>query len=198
MNYNTSRKRLKLPEYGRHIQILVDHIQTIPTKEERNHVAKQVIRVMGNLYPHLRDVDAFKHKLWDHLAIMSDFNIDIDYPEPPIKPEILAQKPPKLGYPQSRIKYRHYGKVLERMILKIKEYYKEDEKKHLIYLISNHMRKSFIIWNKDFVENQKIIDDLKELSKGEISLALDDIKFNDDDFNLKKKQQKDRSKNKKQ
>ena len=109
MDYNTQRKKLPLPEYGRNIQNMVDYLFTIEDRDKRNKSAQVVIDVMGNLYPYLRDVAEFKHKLWDHLAIMSDFKLDIDYPYNPPTPDILTGKPKRVPYPVNNIKYRHYG-----------------------------------------------------------------------------------------
>lgn len=111
MKYNTTEKRLALPEYGRHIQNMVDHCITIEDRDERNRCANAIISIMGNLFPHLRDVNDFKHILWDHLAIMSDFKLDVDYPYEIIKKENLYSRPPRIPYGDSRIRYRHYGKI---------------------------------------------------------------------------------------
>ena len=109
MDYNSQRKKLILPEYGRNIQMMVDHLATITDRDERTRAAKTVISVMGNLYPHLRDVPDFRHKLWDHLMIMSNFTLDIDSPYPLPEKDILEEKPEKLPYNNHRIKYKHYG-----------------------------------------------------------------------------------------
>src|SRR6056297_2499340 len=101
MDYNTKRPKLPMPEYGRNIQRMVDHLATIEDREQRNRSAQKVIDVMGNLYPYLRDVAEYKHKLWDHLAIMSDFKLDIDYPYDPPSPDILLEKPHKVPYNQN-------------------------------------------------------------------------------------------------
>ena len=168
MDYNTNAKRLALPEYGRNIQNMVDHCLTIESKDERNRCANTVISIMGNMFPHLRDVNDFKHILWDHLAIMSNFNLDVDYPYEILKKENLYQRPPHVSYNDSRIMYRHYGQTLERLINKAAELEEGEEKEALVHLIANQMKKSFIIWNKDSVDNRKILKDLAELSEGRI------------------------------
>ena len=169
MDYNSKRKKLPLPEYGRNIQNMVDHVMTIEDRDERNRAAKTVIDVMGNLYPYLRDVAEFNHKLWDHLAIMTDFKLDIDYPYEPPSPDILTEKPNKVPYNQNDIKYKHYGLVMEKMVKKIAEY-EGEEKEVLTKQLANHMKKSYLVWNKDAVEDDKIIMDMEELSSGKISL----------------------------
>ncbi|MCG6187125.1 DUF4290 domain-containing protein [Maribellus maritimus] len=172
MDYNSKRKKLPLPEYGRNIQNMVDHVSTIEDRETRNRAAKTVIDVMGNLYPYLRDVAEFNHKLWDHLAIMTDFKLDIDYPYEPPSPDILTEKPNKVPYNQHSIKYKHYGLVMEKMIQKISEF-EGEEKEVLTKQLANHMKKSFLVWNKDAVEDDKILMDLKELSGEKLEIKED-------------------------
>ncbi|MDL2283346.1 DUF4290 domain-containing protein [Odoribacter sp. OttesenSCG-928-G04] len=160
MEYNSQKKKLVLPEYGRNIQKMVDFILTIQNREERNLAAKTVIDVMGNLYPHLRDVPDFRHKLWDHLAIMSDFKLDIDAPYPLPSMEEINEKPEKLTYGTNRIRFRHYGKAVEKLIEKIRETEDPEQKRALIVLTANHMKKSFLTWNKDSVEDEQIYNDI--------------------------------------
>ena len=170
MKYNTKEKALILPEYGRNIQNMVDHCITVENREERMRCANTIINIMGNMFPHLRDVNDFKHILWDHLAIMSDFKLDIDYPYEVVKREDLYARPPRLPYLQCRMAYRHYGKNLERMITQAISFKSGDEKDQLIKLLANHMKKSFLTWNKEAVDDRKIFSDLYELSKGRINL----------------------------
>lgn len=179
MDYNSQRTKLPLPEYGRNIQNMVDFLFTIEDKEKRNRHALTVIDVMGNLYPYLRDVAEFKHKLWDHLAIMSNFELDIDYPYDLPTPDILTSKPSRVPYNQHRIKYKHYGRTMELLIESTDDL--EGEKRDImIELLANHMKKSYVAWNKEGVEDRKIFKDLTELSKGKIvvkeEFKLTDIK----------------------
>lgn len=167
-NYNTQRKKLVLPEYGRNIQKMVDHLMTIKDWEERNKAARAVIGIMGNLNPHLRDVADFKHKLWDHLAIMSDFKLDIDSPYESPVPEVLYEKPKPIPYKSQEIRFKHYGKVMENLIEKASDYPEGEEREVLIRLIANHMKKCYLTWNREVVEDDVILDDLKTLSKGRI------------------------------
>lgn len=170
MDYNSQRKKLPLPEYGRNIQNMVDHVMTIEDREVRNRAANTIIDVMGNLYPYLRDVAEFNHKLWDHIAIMTDFKLDIDYPYEPPSPDILTEKPNRVPYNQNRIKYKHYGLVMEQMIAKIVDY-EDEEKDVLIQQLANQMKKSYLAWNKDAVEDDKILMDLEELSGGKLKVS---------------------------
>jgi hypothetical protein len=173
MDYNTKRKKLPMPEYGRNIQNMVDHLNTIEDREKRNQSAQTIIDVMGNLYPYLRDVEDFRHKLWDHIAIMSDFKLDIDYPYELPSPDILTEKPNRVPYPQHNIKYRHYGLVIEKMIDKAAEMEDGEEKKILIEQTANQMKKLFLNWNKDAVDDEKIFKDLEELSGNKIQVPRD-------------------------
>lgn len=177
MKYNTEEERLVLPEYGRNIQNMVDYCVTIENREERKRCANTIINIMGNMFPHLRDVNDFKHILWDHLAIMSDFKLDIDYPYEIVKRENLNQKPPRVPYNTNRIRYRHYGKTLELMIRKATELEEGPEKDQLVRLLATQMKKSFLTWNKETVDDRKIFKDLEELSFGAIRLNEEEHKL---------------------
>lgn len=161
--YNTQKKKLVLPEYGRNIQKMVDFLLTIEDRAERTNAAKTVIDVMGNLYPHLRDVPDFRHKLWDHLAIMSDFKLDIDSPYPLPSVNILQEKTDRLPYSNHHIKFKHYGKLTEKLIEAIRNQQNPELKRALIVLTANHMKKSFLTWNKDSVEDEQIYNDINTL-----------------------------------
>lgn len=178
MEYNTQLKKLALPEYGRNIQNMVDFCLAIEDRDERKRCANSIINIMGNMFPHLRDVNDFKHILWDHLAIMADFQLDIDYPYEIIRKEDLFSKPEKLEYSRPDMEYRHYGKTLEKMIKLATSLDEGDEKKQLIWLTVTHMKKSYIQWNKE-VDDQKIFYDLYELSGRKIDLRGSDMKLPD-------------------
>lgn len=179
LDYNTRLKRLDLPEYGRNIQRMVDYAITLEDKEERSKCAQTIISIMGNLFPHLRDVPDFKHKLWDHLAIMSDFKLDIDYPYEIMKKENLYSKPECVPYSGRRIKIKHYGKSVEELIAKILEMEEGPEKLRLTELLANHMKKSILAWNREGVEDEKIYDDLRLLSEGKIDVNAETIRLID-------------------
>lgn len=169
-DYNSRRSKLILPEYGRNIQIMVEHLMTIDDRAERNKAAKGVIAVMGNLNPHLRDVNDFKHKLWDHLAIISDFKLDIDSPYETPTPELLKEKPNKIGYNQKKIRYKHYGHSIALIIEKAVEMEEGEEKRDLTYMIANHMKKSYLTWNREAVDDKDIIQDLRVLSDNKLNI----------------------------
>lgn len=172
-DYNSTREKLILAEYGRNVQNMVDYICTLPTKEERNKHAQVVIDLMGFLNPHLRDVSDFKHKLWDHLHIISNFKIDVDSPYPIPTPGAIHAKPDPLTYPQHRIRYKHYGHVIELMIDKAKKLPESERKENMVQSMANFMKMAYMTWNKDTVSDEHIIDDLKELSKNELTISED-------------------------
>lgn len=182
MQYNTQLKKLLLPEYGRNIQNMVDHCVGIEDPEERKKCAYTVIDVMGGMFPHLRDVNNFKHILWDHLAIMSDFKLDIEYPYEVITKEELNTPPGHLEYSRPTMQYRHYGKIMERMI-KIAANMEEGEKRdYLVKLLLHQMKRSYSHWNKE-ADDQKIFHDLHVLSEGKIKIddeeyVIPDVKAN--------------------
>jgi hypothetical protein len=169
-DYNSTRSKLLLTEYGRNVQNMVKYIVALPTKEERNRYANVVIDLMGFLNPHLRDVADFKHKLWDHLHIISDYKIDVDSPYPLPSPEAIHIKPEPLGYPNKRIRFKHYGKTIELMIAKAKAIDEPARKQHMVQAIANFMKMAYVQWNKDSVTDESILSDLRELSNGELKL----------------------------
>jgi len=185
IEYNTERPKLIIPEYGRHIQKMVDFAVSIEDKEERNKVAQAIIGVMGNLNPHLRDVPDFQHKLWDQIFIMSDFKLDADSPYPKPSKELLSERPEPLNYPQNFPKYRFYGNNIKKMIDIANSWEEGDLKQALKYTIANHMKKSYLNWNKDTVEDAVIFKHLFELSDGKINLAALDENLTDSSNFLK-------------
>ena len=171
LEYNTQREKLIISEYGRHIQKMVDYAANLNDRVERQKMAEGIIDLMGELNPHLRDVDDFKHKLWDHLFIMSDFKLDVNSPFE--KPELdkLFEKPEPLAYPNSKIIFNHYGKVVEMMIEEACAMEKGELRDKLTLAIANQMKKSYINWNRDSVEDKLIFKQLKQLSNGQLSLS---------------------------
>ena len=170
LEYNTEREHLIIPEYGRHLQKMINHAVAQDSKEERNRLAKAIISVMGNMQPHLRDVPDFQHKLWDQLFIMSDFKLDADSPFEKPTEEMLSLRPEPLEYPQNFPKYRFYGNNIKTMIDVASSWEEGDMKNALVITIANHMKKSFLNWNKDTVEDVVILNHLYELSKGTIDI----------------------------
>jgi hypothetical protein len=173
MDYNTTRNKLVLPEYGRNIQKMVNYAVEIEDREERNRVAAAIIQIMGNIKPQYREISDFKHKLWDHLAIISDFKLDIDFPYEVPKKETFYQKPRPVPYPINNPRYKHYGSTIEKLIQTAVEMEHGDEREELIRVIANHMKKLFLTWNKDSVTDDVIFSDLKELSGGKLDVEKD-------------------------
>jgi hypothetical protein len=171
LEYNSERKHLIIPEYGRHLQKLIDQATEIADRDERNKAAKYIIQVMGSLNPHLRDVPDFQHKLWDQIFIMSDFRLDVDSPYPIPSREVLQLKPDVLQYPQNFPKYRFYGNNIKFMIDVANGWEEGELKSALVKVIANHMKKSYLSWNKDTVKDDVIFEHLYELSGGKINLT---------------------------
>ncbi len=178
MEYNTRQKRLPLPEYGRSVQKMVDHALTIENREERQLCASTIISIMASMFPNLRNLPDFERKLWDHLAIMSDFKLDIDYPVEVIKKEKFNEPPQRIPYQTGEVKFRHYGRIVEEMIAHACTLEEGEERNKLIEIITIQMKKNYIAWNKDGVEDKKIFDDLRIYSQGKIDITEGDIKIN--------------------
>lgn len=171
MDYNTQRKKLALPEYGRNIQKMVQYVMAISDRDKRNEQAKAVIAVMGNLFPYLRDINDFKHKLWDHLFIISDFQLDIDSPYPKPSPVTFQEKPRPVPYSSpDAIKIKHYGKGIQSMISHVAEWADDDTRKAAVRALANHMKKAYLVWNKDVVSDDIIFKDIEYLSEGKIKV----------------------------
>ncbi|MFD0975288.1 DUF4290 domain-containing protein [Salinimicrobium gaetbulicola] len=177
LEYNSERSKLIIPEYGRHIQKMVEYAVELEDDKERNRVAKAIIAVMGNMNPHLRDVPDFQHKLWDQLFIISDFKLDVESPFPKPSREMLAERPDRMNYPQNFPKYRFYGNNIKRMIDEANKWEDGPQKEGLVFTIANHMKKSYLNWNKDTVDDKVIFNHLRELSGGRI-----DIKHTEEDL----------------
>lgn len=170
LEYNSDRTNLIIPEYGRHLQKLVNHCVSLEDADERNKMAKAIVNVMGNLQPHLRDVPDFKHKLWDQLFIMSDFKLETKSPYPQPSREELKAKPESLPYPKTASKYRFYGNNIQTMIDVANSWEDGDARVGLTYVIANHMKKCYLNWNKDTVDDDVIFKHLFDLSDGKIDL----------------------------
>ncbi|HAR73155.1 DUF4290 domain-containing protein [Empedobacter falsenii] len=185
MEYNTLRSQLIIPEYGRHIQEMVNHCKTITDETERNGFAEIIIEVMGELNPHLRDVPDFQHKLWDQLFIMAEFDLDVKSPYPiPTKKDTVNSKPNKVEYPKSIYKYRYYGNNIRKMIDVAVTWEEGEKREGLYFAIANHMKKCYLLWNKDTVDDQVIFNHLYELSDGKIDLRkVDDHLVSPDRLN---------------
>jgi hypothetical protein len=197
LQYNTEREHLIIPEYGRHLQKMINFARNRETKEERNKVAKAIIAVMGNIQPHLRDVPDFQHKLWDQLFIMADFDLDVDTPYEITSKETLTKRPDPLEYPQNFPKYRFYGNNIKTMIDVAITWEEGEMKEALTYTIANHMKKCFLNWNKDTVDDYVIFNHLFELSDGKLDLKNSEESLSDSESLLKSKKKYSHSNNNK-
>ena len=183
MEYNTELPHLIISEYGRNIQKMIDHAMSINDRDERNKVARAIIDVMGQLNPHLRDVADFKHKLWDHLFVISKFQLDVDSPYPKPSRETFETKPDRVNYPSNHIRYKHYGKSIEKMIEKANAMEDGELKFAFVEAIANQMKKSYINWNKDSVTDDVILEQLGLLSKGGLKLK-ENTRLQNSEYNL--------------
>ena len=177
MEYNTSREKLVLPEYGRNIQKMVQLTLDEQNRDKRNKMAQAIIAIMGSMNPHLRDIADFKHKLWDHLAIIADFKLDIDSPYDDPQIEKLKEKPEIVPYNQHKIKYKHYGKTIEKLINEAVKMEDPERKEVLIQMLANHMKKSYLTWNKEAVSDEQIFSDLNVISDGQIQLNINETRL---------------------
>jgi predicted MPP superfamily phosphohydrolase len=179
-DYNTTREPLKLPEYGRNIQRMVDFMKSIEDREERNLAARTIVAIMANMYPQNREMENFEHKLWDHLAIMADFDLDIDAPFELPTEEKLQEKPRKVPYSTHNIKYKHYGFLVEQLLREVAEMDDDEAKEYAIVAIANHMKKQYLTWNRPQVNDQVIFKDIEEITGGAVKVkegtVLKDVK----------------------
>lgn len=174
MEYNTTRNHLILPEYGRNVQNMIAHAMELDDRDERNRAAQAIIEVMGQLNPHLRDEDDYRHKLWTHLFVMSDFQLDVDSPYELPEREVLAKRPETMDYPKGTIRYGHYGKYTQRILRQSKDMSVSEEKEFLQKTMGNFMKLQFLAYNNDTVENNVIANQLSELSGGELAIENPD------------------------
>ena len=186
LEYNSDRSLMIIPEYGRHIQKLVDHCVALESEEERLKMATAIVDVMGNLQPHLRDVPDFKHKLWDQIFIMSKFELNVESPFGTPDQQELQAKPEPLAYPKQASRYRFYGHNIQTMIKVALSWEEGELRTALIYNIANHMKKCYLNWNKDTVEDAVIFKHLKELSNGGIDLTEEHDDLADSESLIKK------------
>lgn len=173
LTYNTQQKKLTLPEYGRNIQQMIDHCLGLEDREQRNSCAASIVSAMGALFPEMRLSEQGRRKLWDHLAIMSGFALDIDYPFEPLKPDDIKPSPNPVPYPGQEIRYRHYGKDIERAVDCAAAMDEGEERDALTYLVASHMKKLLLAISPDGVPDEKVFRDLAQMSRGKLLLYTD-------------------------
>lgn len=170
MTYNTQREKMILPEYGRTIQEMVDICLQIDDRNERQLCAETIIEIMMTMNPNLRQQPDYEHKLWDQLAILSDYKLDIDYPYEVIKREEMDAKPKPLKYPMQRIRFRHYGHLTEAFMKELKEMPDGPERQRLTEMIANYMKRSLYNWNRDAMDERKVAADVDYYTEGNVSV----------------------------
>ncbi len=173
MIYNTDRNDIEMREYGRHLQKMVDYAITIKDKGIRQKVAEDIIHLMGILNPQLRNTADYKHKLWDHLFIISNFKLEVNSPYPKPTPDTARIKPAYLPYPQKRIKLKHYGRNVESLVKKAIKMEDEDKKAIFTEIIGNFMKMAYRNWSNEEVSNELIKEDMKAISGGELEISAE-------------------------
>ncbi|VAW28328.1 hypothetical protein MNBD_BACTEROID07-765 [hydrothermal vent metagenome] len=173
MEYNTARNKMAIPEYGRNIQKMVHYVLELEDRKERTEAANRIVEIMANMHPQIREVSDYGHKLWDHLYFISDFKLDVDSPFPPPEKTVIMSKPERLEYSEDHIRFKHYGKHLEKMIKYAAELEDVPEKKEITLMIANQMKRSYLNWNRDSVSDRMILNQLEELSGGKLKLEED-------------------------
>lgn len=198
MNYNTQREKLPMPEYGRAVQDMVDYAVTIEDRNERESCARSIIAIMGSMFPTLRDVPDFQGKLWDHLAFMSDYRLDIDYPYPITRLEKDRQIPERIAYPAGDIRFRHYGRMIPEMLDVAASMPEGPERSQLLHLTAVQMKKDLMLWNKEMVDDARIMADIEWYSKGRLRLQEGelDVSFSSAPHQPQRQQQYNKKKNK--
>lgn len=175
--YNTERGQIIISEYGRNMQEMIRHLMEIEDRQKRTEAAQFIIQVMAQMNPQVKQSDDYIHKLWDHLYIISDYQLDVDSPFPAPQPMNKDSKPQRVGYQNHDIKYGHYGYYMAKMIEIASEREDEDMRQALAYSIANQMKRNFMEWSGNMVNDQQIIDDLKAMSNGRLALP-DETKLN--------------------
>lgn len=175
LSYNTEKPKLHIPEYGRNVQNMINYAKQIESREERNLAAAAIIDVMGQLNPHLRDVEDYNHKLWTHLFIMSDFKIDVDSPYEIPTPEKLHERPQIMKYPRNRAKFGHFGYYSEEMIKGAAKLEDKEEKQYLTEVLANMLKKDYLVFHTENVENSAIVSHLDQMSGGKLKIEDNSI-----------------------
>ncbi|MCF8460212.1 MAG: DUF4290 domain-containing protein [Flavobacteriales bacterium] len=173
MEYNTAREQMQIPEYGRNIQKMIEFAKTLEDKNERNKAANSIIKVMGQVNPALKGNEDLTHKIWDHMFIISGFDFDVDSPFPKPVKEDFEKGPDKIPYPENEIAHRHYGRVIEALIKKVAAVESEEDRLKMGVALANTMKRAYLNWNRDTVENRVILKNLRDMSGGKINLPED-------------------------
>jgi hypothetical protein len=179
LDYNTQREKLVLPEYGRGVQNMVDHCINIKDREERQNCAEAIIAIMDRMFPENRESEDHDHKLWDNLAIMSNFQLDVDFPYDIADAHKIATKPEPMEYPMQKIPVRHYGSMMFELFDRLKTMEPGQERDELIHITANQMKRNLILWSHGSCDNEKVASDLARYTDGKIQIDLETFKFDE-------------------
>lgn len=177
LDYNTQREKLVLPEYGREVQSMVDYAVALPTKAERQSCANAIIAIMRRMFSQSADAEGFERKLWDHLAMMSNFKLDIDYPFDVTEAQTILSKPEPMTYPMNNIPVRHYGKMMFELFDKLKTMPEGPDRDALVRMVANQMKRDLMVWGQGSSDDEKVASDLAYFTDGKVQLDLDKFKF---------------------
>lgn len=177
LDYNTQREKLVLPEYGREVQSMVDYAVALPTKAERQSCANAIIAIMHRMFSQSADAEGFERKLWDHLAMMSNFKLDIDYPFDVTEAQTILSKPEPMTYPMNNIPVRHYGKMMFELFDKLKTMPEGPDRDALVRMVANQMKRDLMVWGHGSSDDEKVASDLAYFTDGKVQLDLDKFKF---------------------
>ena len=177
LDYNTQREKLVLPEYGREVQSMVDYAVALTNRADRQRCANAIVAIMKRMFPQPAETEGYERKLWDHLALMSDFKLDIDYPYDIEEARTIQAKPSPMPYPMKRIPVRHYGSMMFEIFEKLKELPDGHEREELIRLAANQMKRDLVLWGHGSSDDEKVASDLANFTDGKVQLDLDTFKF---------------------
>ncbi len=173
MEYNTEREKIVISEYGRNIQVMIRHLMDIEDRKQRTEAAYFIVSVMAQMNPQVKESNDYQHKLWDHLHIIADYKLDVDGPYPVPTPEMQKKKPEHVGYQKNNIRYGHYGQYIYEVVKKVKEMEDGPKKQAILINIANQMKRDYLNWNRETVNDLLILDDLYKISGEEIVLPMD-------------------------
>ncbi len=177
LDYNTQREKLKLPEYGREIQQMVDYAVGLASREERQRCAESIVGIMARMTPQNRESADYEQKLWDHLAIISDFKLDIDWPTDVTQARKMATRPEPMRYPMTKIPVRHYGKMMFEVFERLKTMSPGSKRDELVRVTANQMKRDLLLWGHGSSDDEKVASDLARFTDGAVQLDLDTFKF---------------------
>lgn len=173
LKYNTEREKLIISEYGRNIQIMIKHLLEIEDREKRTEAAHFIVSVMAQMNPQVKESNDYIHKLWDHLYIISDYKLDVDSPYEPPQQGVIVNKPEHIGYQKRDIKQGHYGSYIKEILNKIKEIEEGPKRDALLLSVANQMKRDYLHWNRETVNDLLILDDLYKLSGETFAMPTD-------------------------